>query len=83
MPKQSKVSLADYAKTRSVKTGTLCTVCNLPQVDEINTAMKNGVGTATILKWLSEELEMEGVTEGHVAGHRRRKHFNYDRGTNA
>ena len=74
MTKPSKSSLAVYAKTHSVTSGKLCTVCNLPQAEEINEALRNGVGPTTILNWLREEVGLTEVTESHVAGHKRRHH---------
>lgn len=52
-PQAKRLSLSEYAAANPPRS-TKCTTCGLPERAEIDEQRRNGMGVATIFKWLTE-----------------------------
>ncbi len=67
MEERPKISLKEYAAIHRVS----CWVCSIPECSEVNEAMKAGVSSGVIHRWLTT---IRGYAEGDVTDCKLRSH---------
>ena len=65
------MNLTEFAQEHPNHRGTKCWLGSLPELDEVETAHKNGIGPSLIIKWLIEDkgYPERQVTMGKVTSH--------------
>ena len=67
-----RVGLAEFAAgRRKSRTNTVCELCDLPERDEIDAALKGGITQASVLDWL------KGVVGAKVTRFAVSRHFKH------
>ena len=52
------LSIADFAKRNPLRSQRTCWACSLPQRKEIDAALRAGVSTLHVIRWLTDEVKM-------------------------
>lgn len=60
------MNLLDYASAHTCH----CTICDLPERDEIDIAMRKGVSNSVVIKWLTQEKGLDVSVARSVRNHK-------------
>jgi hypothetical protein len=72
---EKQMTLADYAASGQglKRPGTTCWICNLPEREEVDAALREGTSVGVIRRWL---IDVRGYSEGLATRNKIENHRN-------